>query len=283
MDDILLPRERRDAVVFIGVDPVDNVEFVKVYAVSEEKAKEALERFFNARGLFPADYRLVSSGTESVEGKMAITTRTESSLSSALARLGLKLLSNGVLNLEGRETVYQLTLVSESLYERLIAGESENLGRRGEEPSLELDEIFSLGVDVLVENLRGVELSDYLPPEARLLREPEVSELLVLLEDPGRDFPVVVETKRASKYSDFDFPVILRLPPLTVEEFAAELSERLGFSVDPFLFNEYPPEKLNLRNVKALAKLVHALIEKKGLGPREALRLAVRLNCGELE
>ncbi|AJC71299.1 hypothetical protein X802_03310 [Thermococcus guaymasensis DSM 11113] len=280
MDDILLPRERRDAVVFIGVDPVDNVEFVKVYAVSEEKAKETLEKFFNARGLFPADYRLVSSGTESVEGKMAITTRTESSLSSALARLGLKLLSNGVLHLEGRETVYQLTLVSESLYEKLVTKEPGGVEKHREEPSIELYDIFSLGVDVLVENLRGVELSDYLPPEARLLREPEVSELLVLLEDPERDFPVVVETKRASKYSDFDFPVTLRLPPLTVEEFAAELSERLGFSVDPSLFNGYPPEKLNMRNVEALAKLVRALIEKKSLGPEEALRLAVRLNYG---
>lgn len=280
MDDILLPRERRDAVVFIGVDSTDNVEFVKVYAVSEETAKEALEKFFNAQGLFPADYRLVSSGTESVRGKSAITTRTELSLSSALARLGLKLLSNGVLHLEGRETVYQLTLVSESLYEKLVVrgGGAE----KNEEPSIDPSEILSLGVDVLVENLRGVDLSEYLPPNAKLLREPEPPELLGIMENPERDFQLIVETKRASKYVGFDFPVTLRLPPLSPEEFAAELSERVGFQVSPSLFRKYPPEKLSLRNVEALARLVKALMEKKGLDEKDALPLAVRLNLGEL-
>ena len=277
MDEVLLPRERRDAVVFIGVDAVDNVEFVKVYAISEEKAREALEKFFNARGLFPADYRLVSSGPEDVRGKGAITTRTETSLSSALARLGLKLLSNGVLHLEGAETVYQLTLVSEELYERILGKTDE-----GDELKLELEDVFSLGLDVIVENLRGVELSGYLPPDAKLLKEPEVSELMAIMEDPERDFPVVVETKNLARYSFFEFPITLKLPPLTVEEFAAELSERLGFSVDPALFDEYPPEKLNLRNVEALVKLVEALVEKKGLGREEALSVAVRLNSAGL-
>lgn len=277
MDEVLLPRERRDAVVFIGVDAADNVEFVKVYAVSEEKAREALEKFFNARGLFPADYRLVSSGPEDVRGKGAITTRTETSLSSALARLGLKLLSNGVLHLEGAETVYQLTLVSEELYERILGKTDE-----GDELKLELEDVFSLGLDVIVENLRGVELSGYLPPDAKLLKEPEVSELMAIMEDPERDFPVVVETKNLARYSFFEFPITLKLPPLTVEEFAAELSERLGFSVDPALFDEYPPEKLNLRNVDALVKLVEALVEKKGLSREEALSVAVRLNSAGL-
>ncbi|EEB73799.1 hypothetical protein [Thermococcus sp. AM4] len=277
MDEVLLPRERRDAVVFIGVDAADNVEFVKVYAVSEEKAREALEKFFNARGLFPADYRLVSSGPEDVRGKGAITTRTETSLSSALARLGLKLLSNGVLHLEGAETVYQLTLVSEELYERILGKTDE-----GDELKLELEDVFSLGLDVIVENLRGVELSGYLPPDAKLLKEPEVSELMAIMENPERDFPVVVETKNLARYSFFEFPITLKLPPLTVEEFAAELSERLGFSVDPALFDEYPPEKLNLRNVEALVKLVDALVEKKGLGREEALSVAVRLNSAGL-
>jgi len=277
MDEVLLPRERRDAVVFIGVDAADNVEFVKVYAVSEEKAREALEKFFNARGLFPADYRLVSSGPEDVRGKGAITTRTETSLSSALARLGLKLLSNGVLHLEGVETVYQLTLVSEELYERILGKTDE-----GDELKLELEDVFSLGLDVIVENLRGVELSGYLPPDAKLLKEPEVSELMAIMEDPERDFPVVVETKNLARYSFFEFPITLKLPPLTVEEFAAELSERLGFSVDPALFDEYPPEKLNLRNVDALVKLVEALVEKKGLSGEEALSIAVRLNSAGL-
>lgn len=281
MDDILLPKERRDAVVFIGVDSVENVEFVKIYAISEEVAKRTLEEFFNARGLFPADYRLVSSGIESVEGKSAITTRTEASLSSALARLGLKLLSNGVLHLEGVKTVYQLTLVSESLYERIV-GRREEVSR-GLSEEISVEDVLSLGVDILVENLRGVELSGYLPPNAKLLREPEISELLAVFEDPDRDFPLVVETKNADKYSFLDLPVTLRLPPLTVEEFAAELSERLGIYVDPELFRDYPPEKLNLGNVEALIKLVMALVEKKGLSPEDALAVGVRLNSGSLK
>ena len=278
MDDILLPKERRDAVVLIGVDSVENVEFVKIYAVSEEVAKRTLEEFFNAKGLFPADYRLVSSGVESVEGKDAITTRTEASLSSALARFGLRLLSNGILHLKGVEKVYQLTLVSESLYERIIGGREEVSRKLSEDISVE--DVLSLGVDVLVENLRGVELSDYLPHNAKLLREPEISELLAVFEDPDRDFPLVVETKNADKYSFLDLPVTLRLPPLTVEEFAAELSERLGIHIGPELFRDYPPEKLNLRNVEALVKLVRALVEKKGLSLEDALTVGIRLNSG---
>lgn len=279
MDDILTPKERHDAVVLVGVDERENVEFVKVYAVDEETARRTLEEFFNARGLFPADYRLVSRGTESVEGKGAITTRTESSLSSALARLGLKLLSNGVLHLGDVKTVYQFTLVSESLYQR-IAGEGVGEPEPPTVPELSLEEVLSLGVDVLVENLRGVDIGDLVPPGARLLREPEPGELAGILDDPERDYPVVVETTDAGKYSASGFSVTLRLPPLTVEEFAVELSDRLGFPVDPELFRSFPPEKLNLRNVEALAKLVRALMEKRGLPREEALELAVGLNLG---
>lgn len=108
---------------------------------------------------------------------------------------------------------------------------------------------------------------------------------LIELMGEERDFPIVVETRNAARYSVLDFPATVRLPPLTVEEFAAELSGgRLGFRVDPKYFKEYPPEKLNLRNVKALAKLVRALIEKKGFSGGEggALSIAVRLNLGGL-
>ncbi|WP_232461764.1 hypothetical protein [Thermococcus pacificus] len=121
MDDILVPKERRDAVVFVGVDRAENVEFIKVYAVSEETAKVTLEEFFSAKGLFPAEYRLVSRGIEEVGDRRAITTRSESSLAAALARLGLRLLSNGVLYLDGIENLYQFTLVSEALYERITS------------------------------------------------------------------------------------------------------------------------------------------------------------------
>ncbi|ASJ02195.1 hypothetical protein A3L09_02385 [Thermococcus profundus] len=281
MDDILTPKERHDAVVLIGVDSRENVEFVKIYALDEELAKRTLEEFFNARGLFPTDYRLVSRGVEDVGERKAITTRTESSLSSALARLGLKLLSNGVLHLGDAKNVYQVTLVSESLYGRIMEERGDELGPENPEEELSIEDVLSLGVDVLVENLRGIELSGLIPPETLLLREPDARELAAALEGE-RDYQIVVETKDAGKYSGFDFPVTLRLPPLTVEEFSAELSARLGFPVDPEYFRAYPPEKLNLRNVEALAKLIMTLIEKKGLSREEALKLAVRLNLGEL-
>jgi len=278
MEDILIPKERRDAVVLIGVDRGENVEFIKVYAVSEEKAKQTLEEFFSAKGLFPGDYRLVSRGSEEVGERKAITTKSEEKLSSSLARLGLRLLSNGVLYLEGVERIYQFTLVSEALYQRITFEKGEDVK---EEPVLEFEplDVFSLGVDVLVENLRGTELGEVLPPNAVLLREPPLKEVYELLEKE-RDFPIVVETKDAGKYSSLDFPAIVRLPPLTVEEFAAELSEKLGFRVEPERFLDYPPERLNLRNVDALARLVRALMARKRLPPEEALSLAVRLNLG---
>ncbi|NJE61607.1 hypothetical protein E3E51_07605 [Thermococcus sp. 21S7] len=280
MEDILIPKERRDAVVLIGVDKGENVEFIKVYAVSEGKAKQTLEEFFSAKGLFPGDYRLVSRGTEEVGGRKAITTKSEEKLSSSLARLGLRLLSNGVLYLEGVERIYQFTLVSEALYRRITSEKGEDV-REGPVPEFEPLDVLSLGVDVLVENLRGIGLEELLPPNAILLREPPLKEVRELLEK-DRDFSIVVETKDAGKYSSLDFPAIIRLPPLTVEEFAAELSERLGFKVEPERFLDYPPERLNLRNVDALAGLVRALLVRKRLSLEEALSLAVRLNLGGL-
>ncbi|NJE09612.1 hypothetical protein E3E25_01515 [Thermococcus sp. MAR1] len=278
MEEILIPKERRDAVVLIGVDRAENVEFIKVYAVSEEKAKQTLEEFFSAKGLFPGDYRLVSRGSEEVGGRKAITTKSEEKLSSSLARLGLRLLSNGVLYLEGVERIYQFTLVSEALYQRITFEKGKDVK---EEPVFEFEplDVFSLGVDVLVENLRGTELEEVLPPDAVLLREPPLEEVYELLEKE-RDFPIVVETKDAGKYSSLDFPAIVRLPPLTAEEFAAELSVRLGFRVEPERFLDYPPERLNLRNADALARLIRALMARKRLSPEEALSLAVRLNLG---
>ncbi len=122
VEDVLFPCERRDFVVLIGVNREDgSVDFIRIYAVDEDTAKVKLEEFMNAKGLFPADYLMVASGFEDVKGKSAITTRTESSLSSALSRIGLKLLSNGVLYIEGREKLYQITLLSESLYSKLMA------------------------------------------------------------------------------------------------------------------------------------------------------------------
>ncbi|WP_232461765.1 hypothetical protein [Thermococcus pacificus] len=114
-----------------------------------------------------------------------------------------------------------------------------------------------------------------------MLKEPPVEKVVELL-GSKRDYPIVVETKDAGKYSFLDFSAVLRIPPLSPEEFAAELSARLGFEVAPGYFLDYPPEKLNLQNVEALARLVMALIEKKGLAEKEAVSLAVRLNLGGL-
>ncbi|GAB6136180.1 hypothetical protein [Thermococcus prieurii] len=268
--DILTPAERRDAVVFIGVDRAGNVEFVKVYAVSEEKAKETLEEFFNAKGLFPTDYRLVSRGLENVSGKKAITTRSEEELSSSLARLGLKLLSNGILTLEDIEEVYQITLVSEVLYERVTSERREK-----EEKTLGWREVLSLGVDTLVENLRGVDLSELVPANALILHEPSVETVAELL-NGERDGPIIVETKDAGRYRNLDFSAFVRIPPLSREEFAVELSARLGFNV-PVSLISLPENRLNLRNVEKLAKLVEALV-RKGFEREEALKIAVELN-----
>ncbi|WP_099209757.1 hypothetical protein [Thermococcus henrietii] len=268
--DILTPAERRDAVVFIGVDRAGNVEFVKVYAVSEEKAKETLEEFFNAKGLFPTDYRLVSRGLEDVSGKKAITTRSEEELSSSLARLGLKLLSNGILTLEDIEEVYQITLVSEVLYERVTSERREK-----EEKTLDWREVLSLGVDTLVENLRGVDLSELVPANALILREPGVETVAELL-NGERNGPIIVETKDAGRYRNLDFSAFVRIPPLSREEFAVELSARLGFNV-PVSLISLPENRLNLRNVEKLAKLVEALV-RKGFEREEALKIAVELN-----
>ncbi|KUH31761.1 hypothetical protein APY94_11790, partial [Thermococcus celericrescens] len=211
MEDILIPKERRDAVVLIGVDRSGSVEFIKVYAVSEEKAKETLEEFFSAKGLFPSDYRLVSRGIEETGGKAAITTRSESSLGASLSRLGLRLLSNGVLYLEGVDRVYQFTLVSEDLYRRITSEKAGN-GPEFEPQAILPEDVLSLGLDTLVENLRGIELDELLPEDAVLLREPPVDRVAGILAE-ARDYPVVVETKDAGKYGFLDFPVVLRLPP----------------------------------------------------------------------
>ncbi len=269
--DILTPKERQDAVVFIGIDKAGNVEFVKVYAISEEKAKEALEEFFNAKGLFPADYRLVSRGPEDVSGKGAITTRSEEKLSSSLAKLGLKLLSNGVLHLGDRKEVYQITLVSESLYKRATSEKTE----RG----LGWKELLSLGVDTLVENLRGVDIGELLPEGVILLREPPRERVAELLWGE-RERPVIVETRDSSRYKDFEFSLFVRIPPLTREEFAAELSARLGLEVSPDLIT-LPEKRLNLRSVEAVTRLIEALV-RKGLQKEEALRVALRLNSSTL-
>jgi len=276
MEDILVPKERTDAVVFIGVDRQDNVEFIKVYAVSEEAALEALEAFMNARGLHPADYRLVERGFEETAGKRAITTRTEEKLSALASRLGLKLLSNGVLHTGDAEELYHLTLLSGELYERLSAERSrKGLKRRGLAVSLQL--ALGLGLPTLVINFRGINLEPLIPEGAVLLREPSPAEVVEAMKDKA----VVVETVWPDKYAGLPFAVRINLPPLSKEEFAEELAERLGFSVDAGLFDDYPGWLLNHRNIEFLVEIVKKLVEK-GVDKETALETAVMLNLGFL-
>ncbi len=280
MSDVLTPSERRDAVVFAGIDrDTGEVQFIKVYAVDEEKAREALEEYMNAMGLFPADYRMVSSGLEDVGRKSAITTRSEAKLSAALSRLGLKLYSNGVLYVGELGRVYQLTLMSDHLYgmiNRSKKGEGTLQPDEGPFKGFSLGFLLSLGVDVLVENLGGVDLSTMLPDNAVLLREPSPERVAGLLY--GRhEGPVVVETKRAERYKDFEFAIFVRVLPLSPEEFASKLSSKLGFEVSPERFKGLPDEMLNLRCVDSIAKLSSALMSR-GIGGKEALDLALKLN-----
>ncbi|WP_456365529.1 hypothetical protein [Thermococcus sp.] len=271
MSDLLVPKERHDAVVFIGVDTRDAVEFIKVYAVSRERARQVLEEFINARGLFPADYRLVSEGLEETGGKSAITTRTESELSSALARFGLKLISNGVLYLNGLDKVYQITLVSESFYSRF-----EGSGQKAVEQGEVIKKVLSMGFNVLVENRRGLELGDLVSGDAVVLREPSADELVNALNGAKQ---VIVETNDASKYLSFELPVVVKLSPLSPAEFAGMLSSLIGEPVGSEMFADYPEERLTERNARLLAEMVRELTEE-GLPLDRALEIALSLNRG---
>ncbi|WP_371807517.1 hypothetical protein [Thermococcus sp. CX2] len=273
MEDILVPKERRDAVVFIGVDRGENVEFVKVYAVSEEVAARTLEEFFNAKGLFPSDFFLVDKGVESLKGKGAITTRSETGLSAKLSRLGLRLLSNGVLYTEGLESVYQLTLVSERLLGEFQESEK---AKRSELTKLKL---LTLGESTLVENLRDADITAYLPEGVKFLREPPVERVAELL---AAGETVVVETKDAGRYERLGFSIFIRIPPLSPEEFAEAVSEELGFRVDPGIFERLPPHKRGYYSAKAIARLAKKLRVRTGREWEELLRLAVRIHLGEV-
>ena len=119
MEELSLPKERYDSLVFIGIQADGTIEFIKVYGEDKEKTIEILNRFFSEKNLHPADFVLVDEGYEDVGEKKLISTRTEEELSAYLARLGLKLLSNGVLYLEGKDKIYQVTAVSKELLKRI--------------------------------------------------------------------------------------------------------------------------------------------------------------------
>ncbi|CUX78534.1 hypothetical protein CHITON_1755 [Thermococcus chitonophagus] len=117
MEDINKPKERDNFVVFAGITRDGQIQFIRVYAIDETLALEALEQFLKENHIHPSDFVVVEQGYEDVEGKEVITTRTEEELSAILARAGLKLVSNGILYLKGRDKIYQITAISRELLE----------------------------------------------------------------------------------------------------------------------------------------------------------------------
>ncbi|AEH24280.1 hypothetical protein [Pyrococcus yayanosii] len=119
MENITTPKERRDSLVLAGMTRDGKIEFVKVYALTKELALTVLDDFFSENELHPSDFVLIHEGYEDVSGKEVISTRTEEELSAMLARLGLKLVSNGLLYLDDVDRLYQITAVSRRFLERM--------------------------------------------------------------------------------------------------------------------------------------------------------------------
>ena len=227
MEDVEIPRERYDSLVFIGVRREGTVEFVKVYAENREKAMQLLEEFFSRRGLHPADFVVIEQGEEDVSGKAMIGTRTEKELSATLARLGLKLVSNGVLYTSGRDTFYQITAVS-----RDILAELKGEGAELEGGSVEIDlsevqgypyieklKLFELREDVLVENKAGVDLEEFLNTVVRgTVRIPAFIDL-----DESRI--LVYDGMFHEKVSDLDDYVMVRVPVIYWDAYSDDIED----------------------------------------------------------
>ncbi|RLF81734.1 hypothetical protein DRN38_01815 [Thermococci archaeon] len=118
-EDILTPKERYDSLVFIGIKENDVIDFIKVYAEDKTKALALLNSFFYEKGIHPMDFIVVDEGVEDVSEKEIISTKTEEELSAYLSRLGLKLISNGILYTKYKDSIYQITAISRELYETL--------------------------------------------------------------------------------------------------------------------------------------------------------------------
>ncbi|AEC51030.1 hypothetical protein PNA2_0112 [Pyrococcus sp. NA2] len=127
MEDVSKPKEREDFVVLTGMKEDGTIEFIKVYAINEELALNVLEKFLRENNIHPSDFIVIQKGMESIKGKEIISTRTEEELSAMLARIGLRLVSNGVLYTKGREALYQITAISKSLLEELQGEKREKI------------------------------------------------------------------------------------------------------------------------------------------------------------
>ncbi|MDN5320385.1 MAG: hypothetical protein PWP49_805 [Thermococcaceae archaeon] len=200
--DLLTPKERYSGVVFIGVRKNEVVEFIKVYAENEELARDILERFLYEKGIHPADFIVVDKGYENVEGKEIISTRTESELSAFLGRLGLRLLSNGILYLQGKKEIYQITSLSKELLREIKArGELKEEPIRLELKSLNLPPRF-------IERLKALELME---------------DTLVI---NHAELPLSEVLERAIK-GTVKIPEVLKVGPLKLRLFDNELHEVL--------------------------------------------------------
>ncbi len=227
MEDVEIPRERYDSLVFIGVRRDGTVEFVKVYAENREKAMQLLEGFFFRRGLHPADFVVIEQGEEDVSGKAMIGTRTEKELSATLARLGLKLVSNGVLYTSGRDTFYQITAVSRGILAELkgegaeLEGGSVEIDLSGVKgyPYIEKLRLFELREDVLVENKAGVDLEEFLNTVVRgTVRIPAFIDL-----DENRI--LVYDGMFHEKVSDLHDYVMVRVPVIYWDAYSDDIED----------------------------------------------------------
>ncbi|GAB6102794.1 hypothetical protein JCM16138_20170 [Thermococcus atlanticus] len=227
MEDVEIPKERYDSLVFIGVRRDGTVEFVKVYAENREKAMQVLEGFFFRRGLHPADFVVIEQGEEDVSGKAMIGTRTEKELSATLARLGLKLVSNGVLYTSGRDTFYQITAVSRGILAELkgegaeLEGGSVEIDLSGVKgyPYIEKLRLFELREDVLVENKAGVDLEEFLNTVVRgTVRIPAFIDL-----DENRI--LVYDGMFHEKVSDLHDYVLVRVPVIYWDAYSDDIED----------------------------------------------------------
>lgn len=176
-DELLIPKERYDSVIFIGVKRDGSVEFIKVYGSDKEKTLEILNRFFHQQNLYPQDYLIVDEGYEDVSGKAVISTRTEEKLSAYLSRLGLKLVSNGVLYLKGTDKLYQITVVTNEFLELLKKLSQRHEERKTQEELEEIEPYIDLSAlppeEIPREYLSSLELLE-LREDSLIINEAEI-------------------------------------------------------------------------------------------------------------
>ncbi|WP_048148445.1 hypothetical protein [Palaeococcus ferrophilus] len=257
--ELLAPKERVDSLILIGVREKEQIEFVKVYALGKDSATELLSEFFNDQGLLPTDFVVVDHGFEDVSEKGIISTKTEEELSAYLARMGLKLFSNGVFYVGDLEKVYQITAISKELYESLKRKKREEVEERPREveekeiePYIDLNAIppgevpkkyvsalgkLNLKEDTLIINEAGIDLEKVLASiiKGQVLIPRQISiedEIIVRIFDPELHREVQSKVDR----------VLVKTPVIfwdyyldTMEEFEFKKQEEFVYTAPIFL------------------------------------------------